>query len=223
MAEITGIASLNTNNFFLNIGIALLSEICLSAVTKSFAYLSHSLVKVFTSISLNFREFQSWASTSSWTIPENIFYFIVNWVFSSRKSLKFVKSVSSNTSSYFRCFFEYSSKFFILSTKLDSYLADFGTSDTSSVNLSAFRSSLISSDYFSNFSKEDLIYLLKISIYLGIWFSHSAMVKVKVADMADSSVFFCFYSWGRIAANYELSIILNKILTTWILYFWTVN
>jgi hypothetical protein len=65
MADITGIASLNTNSFFLKIGIALLSEICLYAVTKSFAYLSHSLVKAFTSISLNLRVFQSWARTSS--------------------------------------------------------------------------------------------------------------------------------------------------------------
>ena len=41
IAEITGMASLNTYNFFLNIGIALLSDICLYAVIKSFVNISH--------------------------------------------------------------------------------------------------------------------------------------------------------------------------------------
>jgi hypothetical protein len=59
IADMSGIASLKTNNFFLKMGIALLSEICLYAVIKSFAYLSHSAVNSFTSIYLNFLEFQS--------------------------------------------------------------------------------------------------------------------------------------------------------------------
>ena len=88
-------------------GIALLSEICLYAVIKSFAYLSHSAVNSFTSIYLNFLEFQSWANASNWIIPEYIFYFIVNCDFIYRKSLKLVNYVSSNTSSYLRCFLEY--------------------------------------------------------------------------------------------------------------------
>lgn len=69
MAEITGIASLKTKSFFLKIGMALLSEICLYAVTKSFEYLSHSFVSTLTSIYLNFLEFQSRAIKSNCTIP----------------------------------------------------------------------------------------------------------------------------------------------------------
>lgn len=94
IAEITGIASLNTNSFLRNIGIALLSAICLYAVNRSFVYLSHSPVSIFTSIYLNFREFQSLAITSNWTIPEYIFYFIVNSALRSLKSLKFVNYVN---------------------------------------------------------------------------------------------------------------------------------
>jgi hypothetical protein len=147
MAEITGIASLKTYNFFLNIGMALLSDICLYAASKSLVYLSHYDVKVLTSIYLNLREFQSCAKTSSKTMPEYIFYFIVNSAFRSLKFLKFVNSVSSSTYSYFRCFFEYSSRFFTFYTKPDNYLADFPRSVTSLVNLYALRSYPISYVY----------------------------------------------------------------------------
>lgn len=135
MAEITGIASLKTNSFFRKIGMALLSAICRYAVNKSFVYLSHSAVNTFTSIYLNFREFQSFAIASSWTIPEYIFYLMVNKVLRSLKSLKLVNYVNYSTYSYFRCFLEYQSKFFIFSTNPESSLADFGTSELSVLNL----------------------------------------------------------------------------------------
>lgn len=185
-AEITGIASLNTNSFLRNIGIALLSEICLSAVSKSFVYLSHSLVNCLTSICLNFCEFQYSAILSNCIIPEYIFYLIVKNVFKSLKSLKLVNYVIYNDYSYFLCFLEYSSKFFIFYTKPVSYFADLGISEISDENFSAFNSSLISSASFANLSKDNLIYFLKTSIYFGIWFYIYVIVKDNVADKLES-------------------------------------
>lgn len=106
-ADITGIASLNMNNLFLNIGIALLSGICLSAVNKSLLYTSHKEVNYFTLISLNNFAFHSFKRFYSYMAPVKILSLAVYSVFNSLNSLKFVYYVIYKTYSYLRCFLEY--------------------------------------------------------------------------------------------------------------------
>lgn len=133
-ADITGMASLNANSCLLNAGMALLSGVVLSANSKSFMYLSHTTLSSFTSNFISFISFHSNPYFCKSIIPLKIFCFVVNSCFTSRKYLKFVYSVISNTSSYFLCFFVYSSKLLNFSYISFSSFADFPNSLSFFVN-----------------------------------------------------------------------------------------
>ena len=103
----TGIASLNIYNYFLNKGIALLSGQFLYPVSKSLVYLSHTEVIDDIYIWQNSCDFQLDPYLYKSTIPLYILSFVLNYVFNYLKSLKLVNYVIYNTYSYFLCFLEY--------------------------------------------------------------------------------------------------------------------